>query len=204
MMRFPLSVAYYIRKHHDELYSPKIQSRLGFLYSGYVKNAEFWEVHEIIRKTVLTGAIIYLQALPSVQVGVATMVCTFTIGTLNYFKPQKSRIVFWLAQLSFLVTTFKFISAMILLGSDNTAERESVGIVLIALDILFFIGSIAATVMTIYLLWDKIKRINEDRSDETAKNKVHPVTKNFSDSIEGRINVSVRRAGEVDKKNVRV
>ncbi len=93
---------------------------------------------------------------------------------------------------------------MILLGSDNTAERESVGIVLIALDILFFIGSIAATVMTIYLLWDKIKRINEDRSDETAKNKVHPVTKNFSDSIEGRINASVRRAGEVDKKNVRV
>ena len=93
------------------LYSPKIQSRLGFLYSSYVKNAEFWEVHEIVRKTVLTGAIIYLQTLPSVQVGVATMVCTFTIGTLNYFKPQKSRIVFWLAQLSFLVTTFKFISA---------------------------------------------------------------------------------------------
>ena len=48
---FPFAMAVYIRWHRHELHTAKIQSRIGFLYSNYTNNAEFWEVHEIVRNT---------------------------------------------------------------------------------------------------------------------------------------------------------
>ena len=71
---FPLAIAIYIRLHRKDLYTPKIQSRIGFLYSSFTKNAEFWEVHEIVRKTLLTGVIIYLQSRPTIQSTVAVII----------------------------------------------------------------------------------------------------------------------------------
>jgi hypothetical protein len=158
---FPFAMAVYIRWHRKELYTAKIQSRIGFLYNSYTKKAEFWEVHEIIRKTLLTGVIIYLQARPTIQAIVAVIICLLACCTLNYFEPQKNRVVFWLAQLSFIITSLKFSSAVVLIAAKNSEERESIGSLLIAFDAVFFIGSILGTVIAIYILWDKIKEIKK-------------------------------------------
>ena len=158
---FPFAMAIYIRCHREELYTAKIQSRIGFLYSSYTKNAEFWEVHEIIRKTFLTGVIIYLQTRPTIQASVAVIVCLVAVATLNYFEPQKNRVGFWLAQLSFIITSLKFLSAIVLIAAKQSTERQSIGSLLIALDAVFFLGSILGTIIAIYILWDKIKQINK-------------------------------------------
>merc|ERR1711918_116101 len=155
---FPLAIAMYIRFHRKELYSPKIQSRIGFLYSMFTKNAEFWEVHEILRKTLLTGVIIYLQARPLIQSNVAVMICLSACCTLNFFEPHKNRVVFWLAQMSFVITGLKFLSTVILLAARED-EVASLGILLIGLDVVFFVGSVIGSGMTIYLVWAKIKSI---------------------------------------------
>ena len=80
--------------------------------------------------------------------------------------------VFWLAQLSFIITSLKFLSAIVLVAAKDSTERESIGLLLIALDAVFFIGSILGTVIAIYILWDKIKEINK----RTAK--IVPTTSN--------------------------
>jgi len=172
---FPLGMALYIRHHRKELYTPKIQSRIGFLYSNFTKNAEFWEVHEIIRKTLLTGVIIYLQARPTMQASVAIMVCSLACCTLNYFEPHKNRVIFWLAQLSFIITNLKFLSAVILVVAKDSVERENIGTLLISLDILFFVGSVIGTIMAIYILWHKIKEINRETAGMRGPSKNVPI-----------------------------
>ena len=158
---FPFAMAVYIRWHRHELHTAKIQSRIGFLYSNYTNNAEFWEVHEIVRKTLLTGVIIYLQTRPTTQASVAVIICLVACCTLNYFEPQKNRVVFWLAQLSFIITSIKFLSAIVLIAAKHPTERQSIGSLLIALDVVFFIGSITGTILAIYILWNKIKEISK-------------------------------------------
>jgi len=109
----------------------------------------------------LTGAIIYLQTRPTTQASVAVIICLVACCTLNYFEPQKNRALFWLAQLSFIITSIKFLSAIVLIAAKHPTERQSIGSLLIALDVVFFIGSITGTILAIYILWNKIKEISK-------------------------------------------
>ena len=99
---------------------------------------------------------------------VVVIICLLAVATLNYFEPQKNRVVFWLAQLSFIITSLKFSSAVVLIAAKNSEERESIGSLLIAFDAIFFISSILGTVIAIYIFWSKIKEINK-RAATTAK-----------------------------------
>ena len=145
------------------------------MYSSFTKNAEFWEVHEIVRKTLLTGVIIYLQSRPTIQSTVAVIICLIACCTLNYFEPHKNRVVFWLAQLSFIITSLKFTSAVVLTNA-RADEEEGIGTLMICLDLMFFIGSIVGTCIAIYLLWRKIKDI-----DKVERSKVVPVSMSNDD-----------------------
>ena len=69
--------------------------------------------------------------------------------------------VFWLAQLSFIITSLKFSSAVLIIAAKNSKERESIGLLLIIFDAIFFIGSILGTIIAIYILWDQIKQISK-------------------------------------------
>ena len=101
-----------------------------------MKNAEFWEVHEIIRKTLLTGVIIYLQSRPTMQSSVAILLCMVSCCTLNFFEPHKNSVVFCFEQMSFVITGLKFLSTVILLAARED-EVASIGILLIGLDVVF-------------------------------------------------------------------
>ena len=84
------------------------------------------------------------------------------IATLNYFEPHKNRIVFWLAQMSFVITGLKFLSTMILLAARED-EAASIGMLLIGLDVVFFVGSLIGSGIAIYLVWAKIKSIDKTK-----------------------------------------
>jgi len=189
---FPLLVAFYLHRHREQLYSGVIQAKVGFLYAGFNKGAEGWEVHEIVRKTLLTGVLIYLQDRPLVQASVAVAICTLSCCSLNYFQPQKNRTAFWLCQISFIATLLKFLGAIVLYGSSSDKEKNSVGSLLIVLDCLFFLSSGIGSFLAIHLLYKKIKNID-------SKVKVSPVEESL---LVGPVstNARVEKAWDVETK----
>ena len=100
----PFGIALYLWRHRKELNSPDIVVQVGFIYSAYKQGSEFWEMHEILRKILLTSAILFYQSEPSLQAGIAIGICFMGECMLNYFQPQKNRNLFWLAQISFFFT----------------------------------------------------------------------------------------------------
>ena len=50
----PVVISFYLFRHRKELYSTKTYQRMGWLYDPYVRGAEFWQVHDLLMKMVLT------------------------------------------------------------------------------------------------------------------------------------------------------
>ena len=100
---FPLSVVYYLYKHRYELYGAHVQGKYGWLYRPFRIGVEWWEVHEIIRRMLLTGVLIFFP--PHIRAAVGVVICTFAILNLNYFKPHKDPALFWISQSSFVVVS---------------------------------------------------------------------------------------------------
>jgi Na+-transporting methylmalonyl-CoA/oxaloacetate decarboxylase gamma subunit len=88
---------------------------------------------------------------------VALLVCVVSVMSLNYFRPHKNVVVLCVAQVSFLLTSFKYILAIVL---DDVAEeeREMLGWVLIVLDVCFVLGSIGCVFAVFYLLSSRVKK----------------------------------------------
>jgi hypothetical protein len=57
----------------------------------FVRGAEFWQVHDLMMKMILTGMLIYVP--PTSRAGIATLVCVVAVANLNYFKPQKVSVI---------------------------------------------------------------------------------------------------------------
>ena len=71
---FHLFFYLYKTQHSDELYAVRVTDKIGFLYNRFVKGAEFWELHELVRKVLLTGFATALASSPSLQVMMASLV----------------------------------------------------------------------------------------------------------------------------------
>ena len=54
----PSMIGYYLWIHRYELYSTSVVQRFGFLYSSFNRGAEFWQIHDVVLKMVLTGMLI--------------------------------------------------------------------------------------------------------------------------------------------------
>ena len=169
---FPILIGAYLFRKRRDLDTGNVQAKVGFLYAQYRKGSEGWEVHEIVRKILLTGAIISLQERPTVQVGVALMICGIALSTLNFLKPHKNPAVFWLTQASFVITSFKFFSVLILLTSGDKLEESFLGSLMIAMDCIFFLSSIGCILFAISILHSKIELI---RLQSTGLTKVIPL-----------------------------
>jgi hypothetical protein len=153
----PMLIGVFMFRNRKSLHVGEIKARVGFLYSGVRLGAEGWEVHELVRKMVLTGLIVYLQESPAIQSIVGVMVCSFSLASLNYMQPMKNRWVFWLAQLSFVLTLFKFLVAIALLGVSFSGKINAIGHVMIGMDVFFYFSSVLCVVVSCYILFQKIK-----------------------------------------------
>merc|ERR1712224_622461 len=56
----PLFMIAFLFRNRKHLRTPKIMSRVGWLYSRYRPGTEFWDIHELLRKLVLCCALIFV------------------------------------------------------------------------------------------------------------------------------------------------
>ncbi len=102
---FPLALLLLLLRHHRELYTPRVYERFGFLYASFQEGCEYWELHELARKLILTGLLVFFPTVS--RAAVSIVVCVGNVATLNYFRPHRNKVVFGVEQFSYLLTTFK-------------------------------------------------------------------------------------------------
>ena len=146
-LALPVGVLITLWSNRKVLYTPEIKSRLGFMYARFNKGAELWEVHEIFRKSILCGALVYLP--PTSRSALAILVCVLAVACLNMFEPPRNRNVFWVAEAAFLSTTFKYIGVVLMNVATDEQEKNIIGTTLIVVDILVMVGGLAASVLII-------------------------------------------------------
>ena len=139
-------------RHH--LHSAYNRRRLGFIYKPFVVGAEFWELHEVFRKMMLTSILIFIP--PTTRTAVAILICVLTVASLNYVQPHKNPVVFWVAETSFILTAFKYLTSIFIVTQKVKGEYEdsktSLGWVLVGLDVCMMMGSVVAVAAVAVLL----------------------------------------------------
>ncbi len=136
----PLVLGGYMLYHRRSLRSPAMRRFLGFIMARYRPGVEWWEIQELLRKMVLTCMLIYLPV--KTRTAIAVAICITSLTMLNYFRSHASSMVFWMCQVSYLLTTSKFLVATF--GQTVTAEDSSyddrfLGIILVSTDILMYV-----------------------------------------------------------------
>ena len=204
----PLVVGMQLWRFRHRLQSVIVKHKLGFLYAPFNQGAEFWELHELGRKLVLTGMLIFVSE-KSPRTAAAILVCATAVATLHYYRPHKNRIVFNVAQASFLLSTFKYVSTLLIEHADVLDQLDSkqgqqssngivsrkhqIGVVLVLLDVVFFVGSMLAGVAAMVVVRTSIKkaasnheqRINLLKEKRKSRAMVHPTTKHTSRGTQG-------------------
>ena len=160
----PATISFYLYWHRKDLYSTKVHQRLGWLYDPFVRGAEFWQVHDLLMKMVLTGMLIYIPT--TSRAGVAILICVVCCCNLNYFQPHKNKLMFWLSQVSFITTTFKYTTAL-LLALSTAADTVIVGYLLIFLDIFFITSSVLCLGLSLCIMRIRIKQQRAKDSEAT-------------------------------------
>ena len=153
----PAIILFYLHRHRHELYSTHVIQRIGWLYTRFVRGAEFWQVHDVLMKMVLTGMLIYIP--PTLRAGVGALICVVACNDLNFFRPHKSHAPFWLSQMSWIVTTAKYITALLLNSDTDKAESEKIGFFLIGVDLTFLLTSVLSLFVAAWILRHKIKML---------------------------------------------
>ena len=138
-----LSLIMFCKRNH--LYTPQTRVKIGFLYSRYVPGAEWWEIHEVVRKMFLCGLLVYLP--PTTRAAAAVLVCVLAIASLNYVRPQKNVYVFWVDQGAFFLTACKYLTTIFAKAVgrniENSVDDQALGFFLIFFDcIVLVLGGI--------------------------------------------------------------
>ena len=102
---FPAVLLFILMKHRKALHTPSIFARFGFLYSPFRQGCELWELHELTRKLLLTGIVVFFP--PVSRAAVCIIVCMVNVATLAYFRPYHNSLVFAVELCSFLLTSLK-------------------------------------------------------------------------------------------------
>ena len=168
----PGGISLYLYRRRDRLYTADVQQKVGWLYTPFRKGSEFWMIHDVIFKMILTGLLIYVPE--SARASVALMVSIGACCTLNYFIPHKNRILFWLTQLSFVCVTFKYICALMLRVDYYSDEDIVIGYMLIILDITFMTCALICMIMASCLMRKKLRKYR------SVKNKMRVLLKSAS------------------------
>ena len=179
----PLSIAVYLFVHRGELYSTAVYQRIGFIYSPYNRSAPWWAVHDVVLKMLLTGMLIYIPG--EERAAIAAILCVFAIANLNYFRPHKSLVLFWLSQLAFAITCTKYIFAMVLSligqdGSPNATERvHTIGNFLIVLDVCFVFLAVGTICAAGLILKRRMREHEQQGHEDSSSVAAEPTAENL-------------------------
>jgi predicted outer membrane repeat protein len=167
----PAVICFYILKHRQRLHSPQVKERIGFLYERFNGGAEAWEVHEVVKKAILTGAIVFITD-PVMQATSAVVVCAMACCSLNYFRPHKNKFLFWIGQLSFMTTLLVFLFAIVLISAVGMREESNmfaIGVILIALNLTMIVASIVSVTYQVGMILNHIQK-----AERASKAKITP------------------------------
>lgn len=166
----PIALSGFLYCHRNDLYTPKTKRKLGWLYYRFQKGSEFWEVHEVIRKMLLTGLLIYLPT--HVRSPSAIVVCTICCCTLNYYHPHRNPVVFWIDEICALLTTGKYLVTVFgnSMGDDvSVKDRQYLGYLLIGMDLFIIIGGQICIICLFYLIGSDVNTIHQDIKQKQIK-----------------------------------
>ena len=110
---------------------------------------------------ILTGMLIYVPS--AERAGVAALVCVVALCNLNFFRPHKNKMLFWLSQLAFILSTIKYVTALVLTVAeleganavdvdavqDAHARVDGIGVFLIFLDISFLTAAVCLILVSV-------------------------------------------------------
>ena len=172
----PMGIGMYLFSQRRRLYTVSVQQRIGFLYKGFTKNAEFWLVHEMMRKLLLTGFLVLVPRVLQTPTGI--LVSLMALVHLNYFQPYRNKLVFWVAQGSFFITALTycmssvFVDAEKEMESDDDSSAEMVAILLVSLNALFLVLTAVSAVVVVFVLKRKVDAIHNGEREGTDSEKV--------------------------------
>ena len=144
-------------------------SRLTFLFSF-----SFLEIHEVFRKILLMGVLTFLP--PMTRAAIAILVSAIACCTLNFFQPHRNRIVLAVAQMAFLLSTFKYIMAVLISNSLEGDDGFFMGLLMILMDVTFMLGSMVSALIVVYVL--RKKMVAMQKEEKKNQTKVLPSEKN--------------------------
>ena len=110
------------------------------LYDPYVRGAEFWQVHDVLMKMVLTGMLIYIPS--ASRAGIAALLCVVACCNLNYFVRRIlcgdfDFFLFRLKRLKGILSNLIFFSFTFLI---YTATAQESSIVLVESNLIHYYG----------------------------------------------------------------
>ena len=157
----PISIAVYLFRHRAHLYSASVQQRMGWLWLPYNRGVEFWQVHDVVLKMVLTGLLIYIPM--TARASAAVIVSVIAIANLNFFHPHKNPSLFWLTQMTFVTTMLKYLASL-MLGASNAAEdaesTEIMGLMLVCIDVFVFVSFFVCLFLATLHVKAQIKKLH--------------------------------------------
>ena len=148
----PAFLSYSLVHNRNDLYKPMIILRFGWLYDRMRRGAEYWEIVEIIRKMTLTGLIVFFPRNPTIRACCCVFVCVIFTAALNYQKPHKNPLVFWVEQICYIVALLIYVIAMVFEAGLDVKSAQLIGDLFIAIFGVMFVGFIVAIARTIFLV----------------------------------------------------
>ena len=145
LVGLPAYIGWALAYYRKLLYSPKIMSSYGFLYSRFRAGSEWWEVHEIVRKMLLCGALVYLPEIA--QAAITSLVSVCALVSLNYHRPYRNSWVFVACESAFLSTCMKYTMLLALLANEGARDDVAqyvIGWIMLSVDIFVLLASLAA------------------------------------------------------------
>ena len=120
----PISCALFLIYNRKKLYEPKTLMRMGWMYERLTPGAEWWDTHEIMRKLILCGFIVFFPPDPGIRASIALVICIVSQSLLNYLEPHRNKLVFWTEQLAMSVVVLLYAFAIVLRAEDLSEQNK--------------------------------------------------------------------------------
>lgn len=111
----------------------------------------------------LPGLLIFLPH--HFRIAVAILLCVLAACLLNYYQPHINRLIFWMCNVSYLVTAMKYISATFesIQNTNELSETDdlAMGWFLIILDVSVMVGSATVGIGAFVVMRRRIHKLEE-------------------------------------------
>ncbi len=149
----PVAIGGFLIAHRNDLYSPTVLSRIGWLYDRMIRGSEFWEVFEMSRKLVLTGVVIFFPNDPVVRSALALLVCIVAQVCLSIFRPHRSKLVLVTEQFAYTTVMMNYLCAILLTAASVEEQtRDMLGVLLVGLQLAFILFGVTGVSLSLYLV----------------------------------------------------